>query len=280
MEDGSDREALERCSSLTNQIDTALKDGTITEDEFNILITKLPAQESLNAEIGEQSPKVFEEQAEEERVWLESSDVPIYEAYFTSEFLMNEKKLPPPEYLRDEVSLYTRRREQLVQFYEEHNPDKVENIDDLLANYKFKEILESLMKCYGVAPQGWEVEQATEELVPSNPRAKKDEYARFRAATREHQQRLLENGIIEWKRRHPDSDFEEWLKSEMSGNIRFDKDGNVEWIDPRSGNLKFTFHKMRPFDPLNKIGDTPTPDDFADDDLEDNTNPLEIDDLF
>jgi hypothetical protein len=144
---------LMRFSRLTNQIDTALKDGTITEDEFNILITKLPAQESLNAEVDEITPKKFEEQAEEERVWLESSDVPIYEAYFTSEFLMNEKKLPPPEYLRDEVSIYSRRRQQLVDFYQEHNPAKIQNIDDLLANYKFKEILFSLQKSYGVAPQ-------------------------------------------------------------------------------------------------------------------------------
>ena len=237
-----------------------LKEGVITQDEFDTLAQRKVISESLDAEVQEHSPREVVMQEEEERVWREQGNMPVIEEYFTPEFLLELKKLPPPEYQRDEVSVNERRRKQLIQFYEQHNPAKLAQIDDLLANYKFADILASLRTAYGTVPDGWEEDQAVEALTPSKKK-KIDEYARFRARTREHQQNLLENGIIEWKRRHPDGEFEQWLKSEMSGNIRFDDEGKVEWIDPRSGNLKFTFEKMRAFDPLHKIGEAPSPDD-------------------
>jgi hypothetical protein len=50
---------------------------------------------------------------------------------------------------------------------------------------------------------------------------------------------------------------------------------------PCSGNLKFTFHKMRPFDPMNKVGQVPDPEDFIDEDVDElEQQEIEIDDLF
>ena len=58
-------------------------------------------------------------------------------------------------------------------------------------------------------------------LMPSR---RKEEFPTYKAKTREFQQQHLENSIITWKRKHPKGTYEQWLKDEMSDNIKFDED--------------------------------------------------------
>ena len=53
-----------------------------------------------------------------------------------------------------------------------------------------------------------------------------------------------------------------FVHSNFQENIKIDEEtGEVEWIDPRAGNLKYMFKKMRPSDPLHQLGDAPLPDE-------------------
>ena len=135
--------------------------------------------------------------------------------------------------------------------------------------------MESLRIAYGTVPMGWEVQLAVDDLQPER---RKEEYPAYKSKSRAFQQQHLENGIINWKRKNPNGTYEQWLKDEMSGNIKFDDHGNVVWIDPRAGNLKFAFKKMRPFDPLHNLGDAPMPDAALEPEPEKNV--AELEDLF
>jgi hypothetical protein len=48
--------------------------------------------------------------------------------------------------------LYSSRREQLVSFYLEHNPEKIADVDNILGNYKFDDVVRSLEHTYMVRP--------------------------------------------------------------------------------------------------------------------------------
>ena len=47
------------------------------------------------------------------------------------------------------------RKEQLIQFYQKHEPSKVAAVDTLLSQYKFEDVVSSLQKKYGALPEGW-----------------------------------------------------------------------------------------------------------------------------
>jgi hypothetical protein len=52
----------------------------------------------------------------------------------------------------------TPRKQTLVQFYEKHNPEKVGEVDMLLANHSVGSIATSLYEKYNEVPEGWEAD--------------------------------------------------------------------------------------------------------------------------
>jgi hypothetical protein len=47
------------------------------------------------------------------------------------------------------------RKQQLTAFYQKHEPSKVSAVDTLLTQYKYEDVVASLMKKYGTLPEGW-----------------------------------------------------------------------------------------------------------------------------
>jgi len=88
---------------------------------------------------------------------------------------------------------------------------------------------------------------------------------KFRGDMRLHQEKLLENAIIKWRRENPSgTQWEDYLKSECSGNIKTDKSGNTVWIDSRARQLEHTFKAVRAHTPLHTIGEPPIPPETDD----------------
>ena len=47
------------------------------------------------------------------------------------------------------------RKQQLTAFYQKHEPSKVSAVHTLLTQYKYEDVVASLMKKYGTLPEGW-----------------------------------------------------------------------------------------------------------------------------
>ena len=96
---------------------------------------------------------------------------------------------------------------------------------------------------------GTQSKPPTEPLTSSNLAAPTNALATL--PTRQEQLEHLGHAAADWKRQHPEASFEQWLQHELLGNGDFAWDcmGNLDWLDPRDGKLRFKFsqRQMKPF---------------------------------
>ena len=152
----------------------------------------------------------------------------------------------------------------------------------LLRHFGMTALTRKLFAAYGCAPTGWEAAVAGAEAAATSAVADGDtmrkrhaderqgRMAEFKAAMREYQQNLLENGIIAWRRAHPDGSFADYLQTEHSGNIKIDPStGATVWVDPRAKHLEHVFACVRAHTPLHDVGVPPAPPELDDLDKQD-----------
>ena len=93
------------------------------------------------------------------------------------------------------------RREQLVEFYKQHDPSKVDIVDALLAN-PFEDLFNALMDKYGEVPEAWLA--STAELQPRDPVAEEqtDSQSRLSRGGATAKKRVRQMATQRWFRRH------------------------------------------------------------------------------
>ena len=78
--------------------------------------------------------------------------------YGVSPFGMAGQRDPPAPVAQSAAAVESaaqRQKRTLVAFYQEHNPEKVKDVDGILANYKLEDTMRSLKDRYGTVPEGW-----------------------------------------------------------------------------------------------------------------------------